>query len=183
MTAQLAPDQIFRIITDYEALQDGFLDRIDDLNTTMEQVELAGGLTARHAQKLLMKSPGKPRKDRPSTTKRIFGWESLGKMLKGTGLALALIVDDARFAPIKASLARRRRKDKPRIAGSPRPAWLFTKDKAREMGKKRWSDMSEAEQKRHQRKAAKALGRIRRKNMRERLKERVQKSKLPATQV
>ena len=37
----------YRVITDYEALQDGFLDRIDDLDTTMSAIpgfaDYAGG--------------------------------------------------------------------------------------------------------------------------------------------
>jgi hypothetical protein len=102
--------ELYRVILDYEALQDGFLDRIDDLNTTLAQVEISGGLTCGNAYKLLRKDAGKLRSDRPNTpSRRTFGWESLGKMLKGTGLALALVVDDAKFAPLKEQLAPRKR--------------------------------------------------------------------------
>jgi hypothetical protein len=111
--------ELYRVILDYEALQDGFLDRIDDLNTTLAQVEISGGLTCGNAYKLLRKDAGKLRSDRPNTpSRRTFGWESLGKMLKGTGLALALVVDDAKFAPLKEQLAPRKRPSVHRAAPS-----------------------------------------------------------------
>src|SRR5213080_804718 len=78
--------ELYRVILDYEALQDGFLDRIEDLDTTLEQIEYAGDFTKGNVQKLLTKSPGKPGPDRSASGRRTFGWESLGKMLKGTGL-------------------------------------------------------------------------------------------------
>lgn len=160
----------YRVILDYEALQDGFLDRIDDLKTTLEQIEMAGGFARGAAQKLLTKNPGKaiarPRDHRAKSAQRTFGWESLGKMLKGTGLALVLVVDDERFASLKEQLGRRRRPYYPAKAGSAKPAWLFTKKKAREMGKRRFSTMTDSERKRHQRKAGKASGRARRRKAR-----------------
>jgi hypothetical protein len=156
--------ELYRVILDYEALQDGFLDRIDDLSTTLEQIDMAGGFTKGNAQKLLTKQGGKPGPDRMYSLKRTFGWESLGKMLKGTGLALVLVVDDERFAPLKEQLMPRKRPPKPAIAGMARPTWLFTKQKARELGKKRFSLMTPAQRKRHQRKAAKARWRKQRKS-------------------
>jgi hypothetical protein len=154
--------ELYRVILDYEALQDGFMDRIDDLNTSLDQIDLAGGLTRGNTQRLLTRNPGKPRSDRPSSSsRRTFGWESLGKMLKGTGLALVLVVDDERFAPIKDQLMTRRRPP-PANAGKQRPTWLFTKEKAREMGKKRFASMTPEQRKRHQRKAQKASARARR---------------------
>lgn len=164
MNAQSPPEryELYRIILDYEALQDGFMDRIDDLNTTLDQIDVAGSMTRGNAQRLLTKNPGKARSDRPSSaSRRTFGWESLGKMLKGTGLALVLVVDDERFAETKEQLMKRRR-PRPAIAGSKRPTWLFSKEKAREMGKKRFGSMSAAQRKRHQRKAGKASARARR---------------------
>lgn len=100
MTVPLAPEMIYRVILDYEGLQEGFADRIEDLNVPLTEVDAAGELTRGNAQKLLCKSDAK--------WARQFGWESLGKMLKGTGLALALIVDDERFAPIKAQMVKRK---------------------------------------------------------------------------
>lgn len=164
MNAQTPPYELYRVITDYEALQDGFLDRIDDLDTTVEQIELAGDLAKGQAQKGLTKQKSLTKSG--VRLKRKFGWESLGKMLKGTGLALVLVVDDVRFAPVKAQLAKRRRRSQPAIAGSTRPAWLLTKRKARELGKRRFTLMTEAERKRHQRKAGKASARARRRKSR-----------------
>lgn len=129
------PDQyeLYRVILDYEALQDGFLDRIDDLNTTMGAIpDFADGAV----QKLLTKNPGKainrPRDSRSASAKRTFGWESLGKMLKGTGLALVLVVDDGRFAPVKEQLAKRRRRMLPN-GSIKRPAWLITRSASQNM--------------------------------------------------
>lgn len=104
----------YRVITDLEALVDGFIDRIDDLDTTLEQVELAAGMAKGQLQKCLARNPGKaiarPRDHRSASNQRKFGWESLGKALKGTGLALVLVVDDARFSDTKAQLMKRRRR-------------------------------------------------------------------------
>lgn len=160
MNAQ-TPYELYRVITDYEALQDGFLDRIEDLNTTLEQIELAGELPKGYAAKLLCKSQKR--------VVKALGPHSLGKMLKGTGLVLALVVDDARFGPIKEQLVKRRRVNSPANAGKAKPAWLFTKKKAREMGKKRFSLMTPEQRKRHQRKAQKASAKSRR--LRSRLKQ------------
>jgi hypothetical protein len=99
--SEQAPYELYRVITDYEALQDGFLDRIEDLDTTFEQIEMAGELPKGYAAKLLCKSQKR--------VVKALGPHSLGKMLKGTGLVLALVVDDARFAAQKADLIKRRR--------------------------------------------------------------------------
>jgi hypothetical protein len=76
---------------------------------------------------------------------------------------------DERFAPMKEQLTKRKRPRQPANAGSIRLTWLFTKDKAREMGKKRSSLMTESERKGHQRKAGKASGRARRSKTRQQL--------------
>jgi hypothetical protein len=144
MNAQ-TPIEPYRVILDYEALEDMFLDRIEDLNTTFLQIDFAAGFTPGNTQKLLSKS-----RERWART---LGIESMGKMLKGTGMALvAVVMNEA----IRAELTARQRPRKPAIAGIARPAWLFSKKKAREMGKKRFSLMTPAQRKRHQRKAAKA---------------------------
>jgi|SRR5579859_1824 len=159
--------ELYRVILDYEALQDGFLDRIEDLETTLQQIDLNGDFASGNTQKLLTKNPGKaiarPRDHRSASAKRTFGWESLGKMLKATGLALVLVVDDERFAPMKDQLMKRKRPPKPAMAGIKPAPWLFKKEKAREMGKRRFSLMTPAQRKRHQRKAAKARWSKRRK--------------------
>lgn len=160
--------EVFRIVTNYEALQEGFADRIDDLGTPFTEIDAAGGMTRGNVQKLLSKSDAK--------WAREFGWKTLGAMLAGTGLALALIVDDARFAPVRERLAKRKRRDKPAIAGSVRPTWLFKRKKAREMGKRRFALMSPAELKRHQRKAGKAGGLARRRKAKESVTAAVQRA-------
>jgi len=153
--------EIFRIVTDYEALQDGFLDRIDDLNTTLSAIDGTGGFADGNAQKLLTKVGGAPKREcnkvtRYAPRKRSFGWESLGKMLKGTGLALVLVIDDERFAEVKEQLSKRARPNMPAMAGMRRTRWLFKGEKAVKMGKRRFAMMTPAERKRHQRRAAKA---------------------------
>lgn len=99
--------ELYRVILDYEALQDGFIDRVDEMEVPLTEVDAAGGLTRGNTQKLLVKNP-------EAKWARKFGWDSLGKVLKGTGLALLLVVDDERFAPIKADMLKRRHPHKPR---------------------------------------------------------------------
>jgi hypothetical protein len=159
--------ELYRVVMDYEALQDAFADRIEDLNTPLTEIDEAGGLTRGNMQRLL--SSTNPDDWRPQGVRkqsRSFGWETLAKALEGTGMALVLVVDDARFAPIKERLATRKRVRKPSIAGSVKPTWLFTKKKAREMGKKRFAGMTELQRKRLARKAGKASGRARRRKAR-----------------
>lgn len=148
--------ELYRVITDYEALQDGFLDRIDDLNTTLEQIDMAGGFTKGNVQKLLTKNPGKLRSDRPNTvSRRTFGWESLGKMLKGTGLALVLVVDDERFAETKEQLMQRKKPMRTNVSIA-KPTWLFTKRNAANMRALGIKSLSPQQRRRIAKKAAKA---------------------------
>lgn len=142
----------------YQMLQDSFNDRIEDMNATLEQIDMAGGFAKGNAQKLLCCSQQR--------WARTLGWESLGKMLKGTGTALVLVIDDERFAPLKAQMAPRRRKREPANAGSKRPAWLITKEKAGKMATKRLLGLTPAQRKKLARKAGKASGRARRKRAR-----------------
>jgi hypothetical protein len=149
-----APFEPYRVILDYEALEDMFLDRIEDLNTTFTQIDDAAGMTRGNVQKLLSKS-----RERWART---FGVESFGKMLKGTGMVLVAVVDDDRFAPVKAELVARKKPRQQANASSARPTWLFTKKKAREMGTRRWSVMTPEKRKKLMRKAGKASGKARR---------------------
>ena len=151
--------ELYRIVTDYEGLKEAFNDRIEDLDTPMSEIDIAADLTPGHTQKLLCKSN--------ADWSRSFTWKTLGPMLKGTGLALILVVDDERFAPVKATLAKRRRKNVRAMPRRVRPAWLFTRDKAREMGKKRWDDVAYPVRKRMMQKLAKAMHRARRRKARE----------------
>ena len=102
--------ELYRIVSDYEALQDGFWDRIDDLEAPLNGIpDFADG----EVQKLLSKNPGKastkPRNCRHASARRTFGWESLPKLLEKTGLVLLLAVDDQRFASVKDQLAKPKR--------------------------------------------------------------------------
>lgn len=149
--------ELYRVILDYEALQDGFLDRIDDLDTTQGSIP---GFADGQVQKLLGKNPGKAiarkRDHRNASAKRTFGWESLGKMLAGTGLALVLVVDDERFAPIKEQLAKRRRRVMPPNGSIKRPTWLFTRGKSMKMQALRNEKLSPQQRRRIAKRAANA---------------------------
>jgi len=134
----------------YNALQEAFIDRIEELNVSRITVNEAGGFTSGYSEKLLCVPPMKT-----------LGKGTLGNMLKATGLALIVVVDDERFAEVKAQMQRRKRSVPPN-AGSKRPAWLFTKRKAREMGRKRMSIMTPAQRQRLARKAGKASAKARR---------------------
>lgn len=150
--------EIYRIVSDYEALVEAFRDRVEDLDTTHKQIDFAGNMLGGYSSKILSNPPIKT-----------LGKVSMGKMLKATGMMLVLVIDDERFAPVKAMMEKRRRPlRKPAIAGSIRPSWLFTAEKAREMGSKRFSTMTEAQRKRHQRKAGKASAAARRRKRKER---------------
>lgn len=127
--------ELYRVVLDYEALQDAFADRIEDLNTTLTEIDAAGDLTRGNMQRLLGSTD--PSAWRPTTKRkqsRQFGWETLGKALKGTGMALVLVVDDERFADTKERLAKRRRAKNVLPNGSIRvPAWLITKETSQNM--------------------------------------------------
>lgn len=133
--------ELYRVILDYEALQDGFADRIEELNVTLTEIDMAAGMTRGQTQKLLRKLGADD--FRPSAQRKYsrgFAWETLGKTLKGTGLALALIIDDERFAAKKAEMSKRLRPNRS-IVRTRRPKWLFTTEKARKISKKRWESI------------------------------------------
>lgn len=161
MTAPSTPDsvekvgqyELYRVITDLEALQDGFLDRIDDLNSTLTEVDAASKLTRGNMQKLLCKS------DAPWA--REFGWKSLGAALTGTGMALVLVIDDQRFAPVKERLTTRKRPVVRAMVRRVRPKWLFTTQKASKSAKKRWESVPPEMRKRIMKKVSRAAARAR----------------------
>ena len=146
--------ELYRIVSDYEALQDGFLDRIDDLDTTMSALP---GFADGVVQKLLAKNPGKSRDTHVANGQRAFGWKSLGDMLERTGLALVLVVDDERFAPMKTELIKRRRKNLPTHAGKIHPKWRFTSKTGRKARERWWNGLTDAQKKKHQRKAQRGM--------------------------
>lgn len=136
--------EIYRVVTDYEALHEGLIDRVEDLNVSRITIDEEGGFQPGYASKLLCNPPMKN-----------LGPKTLGGMLKATGMALVLVVDDERFAATRAQMSKRKRVV-PAIGGKVRPTWLFTKDKAREMGKKRWANLTPEQRQRLARRGAKA---------------------------
>jgi hypothetical protein len=113
--------QIYRVALDMEALTAAVRDRAEDLNVPRLELDAAGGLQSGYSAKLLCDPPLKT-----------LGAVSLGAMLKATGLALVVVIDDANFAPIKARLAKRRRTVPPN-GSIRRPAWLITKESSPSM--------------------------------------------------
>jgi hypothetical protein len=111
---------LYCIVDDYGALQDGFADRIEDLNVTLTEIDAVGGIARGWTQRRLQKMD--PDDFRPSATRKCsqFAWKTLGQTLKATGLALALIVDDERFAPVKAKMVQRARPSRPPKVRAPR---------------------------------------------------------------
>lgn len=133
--------EIFRVCTDMEALHDAFRDRVEDLNISRETLDELGGFTARYSAKLLCDPPMK-----------WIGRETLPKMLKATGMAIVLVLDDDRFAPTKAKLANRKRTVRA-VARIKRVKGYFTKENAAVFGKKRWENMTPTQRTRLSRKA------------------------------
>jgi hypothetical protein len=142
--------EVYRVVTDYEALREGFIDRAEDLNVTRLALDEAGGFTGGHSAKILCTPPIKD-----------LGKVSLGKMLKATGMALVLVIDDERFAPVKATMAKRK-KTMRAVARIRRVKGLFTKENAGKYGKKRWDGITPEIRKKIMRKVAKARWKQRR---------------------
>jgi hypothetical protein len=117
MSTQIAPEMIYRVVTDYEGVQDAFADRIEDINVPLTEVDVVAGMKRGNMQKLLVKSDAK--------WAREFGWKTLGDALRGTGMVLAFILDDEKFAPIKAQMMKRKAKMRPNGSIKP-PKWLIT---------------------------------------------------------
>jgi hypothetical protein len=142
--------ELYRVITDWDALHEGFRDRVEDLRITRLETDAAGQLQPGYSAKLLCDPP-----------MRSFGQKSLEGMLKGTGMALVLVIDDERFAPIKEGLSQRKRPLRAMVRRA-RPKWLFTSQKGSKNGKKRWEGVPEEQRKKIMRKLAKASHRARR---------------------
>lgn len=136
--------EVYRIVTDMDALHEGFIDRVEDLNVTRLAIDEAGDFTGGHSAKLLCNPPIKN-----------IGKVSLGKLLKATGMALVLVVDDERFAPIRAEMATRKRPVHPN--GSIRkPAWLITREASQKMQVLRNKKLSPRQRRLIAKRAAKA---------------------------
>jgi hypothetical protein len=80
----------------------------------LTEVDAAAGMTRGNLQKLLSDSDAK--------WAREFGWKSLNKALTGTGMALVFVIDDERFAPIRAQMSRRQwKRRQPKLLAPPSP--------------------------------------------------------------
>ena len=90
--------EVYRIAEDYEALCEGFSDRVEDLQATRLGVDAAGGFASGHASTLLCDPQLKH-----------YGPRSLTRMLRATGLVLVLAIDDEKFSKVKERLGRRQR--------------------------------------------------------------------------
>jgi hypothetical protein len=144
--ARITPQyELYRVILDYEALHEGFIDRIEDLDVTRRSIDVAGKFTPGYSAKLLCNPPIK-----------LLGKESLGKMLKATGLALVLVIDDERFAPVKLNLEKRKRPSVHPKGSIARPTWLFTRSKSLKMQVLRNKALSPRQRKMIAKRAARA---------------------------
>lgn len=135
--------EIYRVVLDYEALHEGIIDRVEDLNVSRITLDEEGGFQPGYASKLLCNPPMKN-----------LGPKTLGGMLKATGMALVLVVDDERFAATKAQMSKRKR-TVPAIGGRQRPTWLFTREKSQQMQVLRNKKLTPHQRKKIARKAAK----------------------------
>jgi len=142
--------ELYRVVTDMDALHEAFRDRAEDLQTTRLELDAAGELQPGYSAKLLCNPPMKS-----------FGRQSLPGMLKATGMVLVLVVDDERFAPIKEQLGRRKRPMRS-IVRMKRPRWLLTPQKASKISKNRWENVPPEIRKKMMKKLAKASWRARR---------------------
>jgi hypothetical protein len=102
--ATLPAGTVFRIVDDYEGVREAFADRAEELGVALTEIDAAGQMTRGQMQKLLSGSNAK--------WARQFGFVSLGKALRGTGMKLVFVIDDEKFAPIKAQMQKRRWKQK-----------------------------------------------------------------------
>lgn len=136
--------EVFRVVTDMEALHEAFRDRVEDLQVTRIAVDVAGRLTPGYSSKLLCEPPMK-----------LLGLTSLPRMLKATGMALVLVIDDERFAPLKAKMAKRKRIVPPN-GSIKKPAWLITREASQNMQVLRNKKLSPRQRRLIAKRAAKA---------------------------
>src|SRR5258706_4650176 len=113
--------EIYRVVTDYEGLHDAFVDRVEDLNVPRLEIDAVGKLQPGYSAKVLCDPPIKN-----------LGPNTLGGMLRATGLALIVVLDDERFAPLKATMTKRERSVPPN-GSMRRPAWLITRESSQNM--------------------------------------------------
>lgn len=141
--------EVYRVVLDYQALHEGFVDRVDDLQVTRNSIDEVGGFASGYSAKVLCNPPMK------FLGRDSLGRDGLGKMLKATGMALIMVIDDARFAPIKDQMAKRKRPVHPN--GSIRkPGWLITREASQNMQILRNKKLSPKQRKSIARRAARA---------------------------
>ena len=87
MNAPLERYDVYRVVTDYEALIEALRDRVDDMNISREDVDAAGDLQPGYASKLLSDPPIKN-----------LGIKGFSGLLKATGMSLVMVVDPERAA-------------------------------------------------------------------------------------
>lgn len=140
--------EAYRVVTDMEALHEGFRDRVEDLEITRSELDAISKLQTGYSAKLLCNPPMKT-----------IGKASLPKMLQATGMALVLVIDDERFAPIKAALTKRQRPVRPN-GSMKRPAWLITREASQNMQNLRNQKLTPRQRKMIAKKAAKTRWRM-----------------------
>jgi hypothetical protein len=157
--------------TDYEGLRLALAAAREHRDISLERLDAIAGAPSGYFAKLLG----------PRPVRRI-GLQSLGWALGGLGIKCQVVEDIPAFELVKGRFVVR---DAPHlssatqwharrnlaIAGSTAAPWLFTQEKAREMGKKRMMMMTEKQRKKIARKAGKASGRARRIKARKRQQE------------
>lgn len=146
---------VYGVVYDYQGLIEAVRVRIEELETTHESLDHVSGLQSGYISKIVAPIPIKS-----------MGKISMGPVLQTTGLAIIVVRDDEQFAKIKDRLTRRVRPRKLANVSSARPTWLFRKKKAREMGKRRWSVLTELQRKKLARKMGIASGLARRRKAR-----------------
>ncbi len=143
--------EIYRVVLDYEGLHEAIIDRVEDINVTRMSIDEVGGFAPGYAAKVLCNPPMK------ILGRDSVGRDGLGKMLKASGLALIVVVDDERFAVVKGDHTLRKHKRRQPPNGSmARPHWLISRDSSANMQKMRNEKLSPKQRKAIARKAAKA---------------------------
>jgi hypothetical protein len=108
--AATAPDmiddrfEVYRVVTDYDALCEAFSERVEDIQATRLGIDAAGRFAGGHASTLLCRPQIKG-----------YGPTSLTRMLEACGLVIVLAIDDEKFAKVKDRLILRERQLRPAV--------------------------------------------------------------------
>ncbi len=134
----------YRVFTSLDGLREALVDRIEDLNISRGTVDEAAGLAPGYAGKLLCDPPMKQ-----------LANGTIPKMLAATGMVLVAVIDDERFAEVKAGLMARKHNVR-RVGRLIRIKGHFTKENAGKYSEMRWADVSPEMRRKTARKARKA---------------------------